>query len=274
MLRRIKKGSGDPIYRFFGPYTNAGQLRQALKSIRNVFGFRSCLRMPKRPCLYYRIGLCPGPCIRKISIIKYQQIIKNIVLILESRQEDLVNRLTVKMQRMASAKKFEQAALIRNQIEAISSLSSVSSFGGADLLPAGIPSLSDAYRESEELKQVLGLNMRPRRIEAFDVSNIAGLSACASMVSFYDGRPDKDNYRRFRIKDVFGIDDYKMLQEAVSRRYRRIINEKLTVPDLIIIDGGKGQLQVAKRKLYELGLKVPIISIAKQREEVYAPNHS
>jgi excinuclease ABC subunit C len=256
--RRTNRRLKDSAYYHLGPYTNAGLLRQALKSIRHIFGFRSCFKMPKRPCLYYRLRLCPAPCIGGISVRKYKGIIRNIVLFLEGKHEDLVNKLTDKMQRLAARRKFEEAAGVRNQIQALSSLSPRQYIGGGDI-----------FRESVELKETLGLNIRPQRIEAFDVSNISGSSACASMVSFYEGRPDKGNYRRFRIKGVKGIDDYKMLEEAVGRRYRRLIDERGPLPDLIIIDGGKGQLNIVGRKLKELGLRLSVISIAKPGKKAY-----
>ena len=249
--KRLKVTAGH----YFGPYTNAGFLREALKSIRRIFGFRSCFKMPKRPCLYYRLRLCPAPCIGRISTKEYQEIIRNIILFLGGKQQDLINKLTVKMCKLANENKFEEAALARNQIQALSSMSQ-----------QDICSLSDSYRESVALKEVLGLNIRPQRIEAFDVSNISGSSACASMVSFYEGSSDKSNYRRFRIRGVSGINDYQMLEEAVGRRYRRLIDEKLPLPDLIIIDGGKGQLNIVRRKLKELDLVLPVISIAKFRK--------
>ena len=187
------------------------------------------------------------------------------------------------MHGLASRKRFEQAARVRNQIQALSSTIPGQYFGGGDIFQEGISSLSDSYRESAELKQVLGLNVRPQRIEAFDVSNIFGSCACASMVSFYEGKPDKNNYRRFRIKGIKGVNDYQMLREAVGRRYRRLIDENLSLPDLIIIDGGKGQLNITRRKLKELNLALPVISIAKpgkifgalhgkQKEEIFIPN--
>ena len=117
--RRLK----NLVSRYFGPYTNAGLLREALKTIRHIFGFRSCFKMPKKPCLYYRLKLCPGPCIGKISVKEYREIIKNIVLFLEGRQEELICRLSFKMHKLADEKKFEEAAQVRNQVQALSSIS-------------------------------------------------------------------------------------------------------------------------------------------------------
>ncbi|MBU1871713.1 MAG: GIY-YIG nuclease family protein [Candidatus Omnitrophica bacterium] len=239
-------------FRCFGPYPDAGLLRSALKSIRHIFGFRSCWRMPAEACLYYRLLLCPAPCIGKISARKYNENISNIILFLQEKRHDLIKKLTASMHDLSSGMKFEEAARLRDQIQALSSISTEEN-----------PALSNAFRESLDLKKCLGLKFRPKRIEAFDVSNISGSSACACMVSFYEGRPDKNNYRRFRIKSVSGIDDYRMLEEAVARRYRRLKEEKLPLPDLIIVDGGKGQLAIVGKKLQALGLKLPLISIAK-----------
>ena len=123
----------------------------------------------------------------------------------------------------------------------------------------------------EELKSVLGLRKLPRRIEGFDIAQLSGTHPVASLVSFYNGNPDKKNYRRFHIKTLHGkIDDYEAIREAVARRYTRVINEKLEQPDLIVIDGGRGQLNAAKGILDSLGLeKIPVIGLAKQFEEIH-----
>lgn len=123
----------------------------------------------------------------------------------------------------------------------------------------------------EELKSVLGLRKLPRRIEGFDIAQLSGKHPVASLVSFYNGNPDKKNYRRFHIKTLHGkIDDYEAIREAVARRYTRVLNENLERPDLIVIDGGRGQLNAAKGILDSLGLtKIPVIGLAKQFEEIY-----
>ncbi len=123
------------------------------------------------------------------------------------------------------------------------------------------------------LQQALHLTRPPRRIEAFDISNISGSDPVASMVSFWDARPSKNNYRRFKIKTVQGIDDFAMMKEVVTRRYRRLLDEKADLPDLILIDGGKGQLSSAVAALREMGLQdQPVIALAKRLDEVYIPD--
>ncbi|MCF7939961.1 MAG: excinuclease ABC subunit UvrC [Spirochaetales bacterium] len=126
----------------------------------------------------------------------------------------------------------------------------------------------------EELKQVLNLKKLPRRIEGFDIAQLSGKYPVASLVSFYNGNPDKKNYRRFHIKSLNGkIDDYEAIREAVARRYTRVLNEKLEKPDLLVIDGGRGQLNAALGVLDTLGIRdIPVIALAKQFEEIYTPD--
>lgn len=253
---RRKRTQREDTSLYFGPYTTAKLLHQALKMIRRIFGFRSCKRMPKTACLYYRLKLCPAPCIGKISSDKYKEVVKEIQMFLESRYEELLLKLSYKMQEAAGERKFEDAAKIRDQINALSTVGQ------------GTTSFS-ALDELEDFKNILRLAKLPERIEAFDISNISGKEATGSMVSFYRGMPDKNNYRRFRIKTVKSIDDYKMLSEVIQRRYSRLLKENLPLPDLILIDGGRPHLLVANRELEKLGLKIPLLSIAKDKENIY-----
>ncbi len=155
-------------------------------------------------------------------------------------------------------KKFEEAAGIRDQIQALMGL-----IKGR----LGLKKMD----ELKELKDVLHLKSVPKKIEAFDVSNIGGHEAVGSLVSFYNGRFYKDGYKRFRIKDVSGIDDYAMIKEVVKRRYSWATEGKETLPDLIIIDGGKGHMNCARETLEELKLeKISVMGIAKEREKIYS----
>ncbi len=253
---RRKKPKEKDTALYFGPYTNVKLLRQALKVIRRIFGFRSCKKMPKKACLYGRIKLCPAPCIGKISSGQYQEITKDIRMFLDSQYETLLGRLASKMQEAAREKKFEEAAKIRDQINALGAIGQSKSTCGF-------------INELEDLKNLLKLNKLPERIEAFDISNISGKEPTGSMVSFYKGMPDKNNYRRFRIKTVEKIDDYKMLEEVIQRRYSRLIRENLPLPDLVLIDGGRSHLLVANKAMYKLGIQIPLVSIAKDQENIY-----
>jgi excinuclease ABC subunit C len=177
-------------------------------------------------------------------------------MFLESRQEELVDRLSLKMQSAVKDREFEEAAKIRDQISALRILRQDKiSFAHLD--------------EAQDLKNLLGLSKAPDRIEAFDISNISGKEAAGSMVSFYRGLPDKNNYRRFRIKTVVTVDDYKMLAEVVRRRYLRIIEENLAFPDLVLIDGGKSHLLTADKEIKKLGISLALASIAKEKENIY-----
>jgi len=126
-------------------------------------------------------------------------------------------------------------------------------------------------KEAEQLQRALSLSRRPERIEAFDISNIMGQQAVGSMVSFLNGKADKKNYRRFSISETRGIDDVRMMAEVVRRRYARLKEEKALFPDLILIDGGKGQLSSAKFELDKLEVQVPVVSLAKKNEELFLP---
>ena len=249
--KRIKDGS-----HYFGPYTNAKLLKVALKIIRRNFPFRSCKKLPQKACIYYRLKLSLAPCIGKISKEGYAKTIENICLILEGKTDTLIKKLTQEMNLKSKEQKFEEAAKIRDQIEALSVMSESTGH-------------YSRKEELEDLKNLLQLAKLPERIEAFDISNIYGKEATGSMVSFYKGMPDKDDYRRFRIKTVETIDDYKMLAEVVRRRYSGSLKEELALPDLILIDGGKSHLSVADKELEKLGLKIPLVSIAKDRENIY-----
>jgi len=246
----------DRTARYFGPYTNAKLLRQAFKMIRSIFGFRSCQIMPDKPCLYYRLKLCPAPCAGMVSAEEYGKIVNNVVLFLESRYEDLRESLMKEMGDAAAEKRFEAAACIRDRITALSSIEN-------DRIPFS------AATELADLQKLLVLKKVPERIEAFDISNISGTNATGSMVSFYKGAPDKNNYRRFRIKTISGIDDYAMMREVVRRRYLRLKTEKSSLPDLVLIDGGRQHCNAAETEIRRLGLNIPLISIAKEYENIY-----
>ena len=241
----------------FGPYTSAKLLRRAVNILRKSFPFCTCRRPPKRVCLNTHLGLCAGPYQKKISKRKYLEIIKNFEDFLMKKDSDLIDELSVKMRHLVSEEKFEEAAQARDQLEALSLLISLKKIDAKKIL----------FFDSDF--QRIGLNKEPLRIEAFDISDIGGNLAVGSMVSFYKGKPDKDHYRRFKIRTVCGIDDYAMIQEVVRRRYERLMLESKAMPDLIVIDGGAGHLETAHRVLKSLKRNIPIIAIAKNQERIY-----
>ncbi len=246
----------------FGPYTSSRLLRRALTILRKTFPFCTCRKFPKKVCLNYHMGLCAGPYQKKISKRAYRDIIKALGDFLTRSDSDLIDDLSLKMRDLVKAEKFEEAARLRDSLEALSILvflkktDARQTFGPMDDL------------------QALGLDKEPARIEAFDISDIGGSLAVGSMVSFHNGKPDKGNYRRFKIKTVSGSDDYAMMGEVVRRRYVRLVKEASVLkPDLIVIDGGLGHLEAARGVLKALDLKLPIIAIAKSEELIYTVNH-
>jgi len=245
--------------KYYGPYVKVGLIREALAIIRKIIPFRTCDPFPNKECLDYHIGLCDAPCIDNISKKDYAKNIRNVCLILEGKRDLLYRRLKKDMESLAAAQRYEEAKEVRDQLRAIGALYS----GTKDI---------NYYKEAEQLQRTLGLVRLPERIETFDISNIMGNQAVGSMVSFLYGKPDKSNYRRFRIREVEGIDDFKMIAEVVKRRYRRLRNEGSVFPDLIVIDGGKGQLSSALEELRNLEVDIPIVSIAKREEEIFLPN--
>lgn len=244
---------------YFGPYTHAKLLRNAVGILKNIFPLRICKKAGNQVCLAYHIGQCLAPCVNKVNEKEYREIVDELILFLKGRKQDLIKKLTDKMKEYGKNQEFEKAAVIRNRISA---LSEVSDKKARDYSSWG--------HVAVKLKRLLRLPRLPFRIEAFDVSNIQGKEAAGSMVYFNNGEPDKSNYRKFKIKNVNDIDDYAMIREIVRRRYARLKEEGVALPDLIIIDGGKGHLQSAYEELIKLNLtRIPIISIAKKQEEIY-----
>lgn len=254
-----RKGTVDvKKVELFGPYTNVTLIKEALIIIRKIFTFRSCQPLPDKDCLDFHIGLCQAPCVGRISRREYKRNVAHVRLILEGKKDLLYKQLTERMEKLSQAKKFEEAAKVRDQIRAIGALYSSTK----DL---------NFFKEGEQLQRILNLPKRPERIECFDISNTYGEQKVGSMVSFFNGRPDKSNYRKFKIKEVGGIDDFQCMAEVIRRRYSRLQREGKAYPDLIMVDGGKGQLSAAQEELKKLNLSLPLISLAKQLEEVFVP---
>ena len=235
----------------FGPYPNVKLIKEALKLIRRIFPYRSCKYFPRKPCLYYHLNLCSAPCAGKISAKEYKNTLTSLYKILSGNKKYLIKALEKKMLRASKNKHFEEAASLRDKIVAVKSLYS----GKSNI------------HEIIGLRDILRLDKLPLRIEAIDISNISGRNASGSVVVFTDGIPDKNNYRRFRIKWVYHSDDYSMIEEVVRRRYR--LKEKQLRPQLLIIDGGRGQVNAASKVLESIHLNIAVVGIAKRNEELW-----
>lgn len=255
-LARSEQRAAGNLY--FGPYTDVALVREALGIIRKIFPFRTCQPLPDKACLYHDIGLCPAPCAGKITREDYLRTVRHIAQVLAGERDELYRDLKAEMEAAAAARDFETAAKLRDQLRAIGALYSSS------------PDVN-YFKEAEQLERALRLPRRPERIECIDISTTMGERSVGSLVSFHHGRPDKANYRRFRIREVSGMDDFRMVGEVVRRRYGRLKREGAPYPDLVVIDGGKGQLAAAAEELKKLEVDIPVVSLAKREEEVFVP---
>jgi excinuclease ABC subunit C len=368
MLCRKKEDNGE----YFGPFTSGLDRNILIETINKHFQLRTCKRLPKRECIRYHMGLCPAPCINKISEEDYDKNVSRAKMILKGKTHDLAAELETEMRQAAEATEFERAKTLRDQLFALQRLDErqnmerskksdediivyavkdnqayilifniykgtlhnkvefvleyqegffeefISRYYEENEIPQEIilekpvseamqPFLSEKrgskvsilvpqkgekkelldlavknleivffgkLAKLERLRERLKLQDTPRTIECFDISHLGGTSTVGSMVQFRNGVPYKSGYRRFKITTVEGIDDFKSIAEIVRRRYARLVYEKQEMPNLIIIDGGKGQLSSAVEELKKFNLRIPIISLAKRDEEVFVPGFS
>ncbi|MDD5085799.1 MAG: excinuclease ABC subunit UvrC [Candidatus Omnitrophica bacterium] len=252
---------------YLGPYTDAKLLREAVGLLRAIFPIRKCQKMPKHPCLYYHLGQCLAPCVNQNVKKKYDRVVREIIDFMRGGKASFVQYLARRMEDSSRKRKYEEAQFFKEQIGAISRL-------GARRFCRLRPLQGITLSATAELKHSLRLGRLPERIVCFDVSNISGREATASKVSFYRELPDKNDYRRYKIHTVVGIDDYAMIEEALRRMLRGLKEgrERFT-PGLIVIDGGRGHLNSAYRILKEEGYDtIPLIAIAKRFEEIHTLN--
>ena len=275
IFTRLKKDDGA---RYFGPFVNSTALRNAVALARKQFNLRGCRvftpgEADYKHCLYAHLKNCTAPCVGIVTRGQYLEQVKAACDFLEGQCRDLQPQLEAEMKKAAAAHDFEKAADLRDLLRDLNDTwKKTEKFAR---VPYTLPLSINPENDLVELAKVLGLSVPPQRIEGFDISNISGTFAVASLVSFKQGRPDRANYRRFKIKTVAGQDDFASMAEVVHRRYSRLRREAKPMPDLILIDGGKGQLSMACAELKKLGLeKIPVIGLAKEFEEIYLPNQS
>ncbi len=235
----------------FGPYTSSTSIRAALELTRKLFHWSDCQPNQKRPCFYYHIKLCPGVCVGKISRRDYAKIIRRLVLFFEGKKTQILKETEKQMKAAAKAENFEEAARLRNLSFALTHIQDIS-----------VLKREDDPREARES----GINVFGR-VEAYDISNIMGQQAVASGVVFVEGLPQKSLYKKFKIKTVEGANDIAMMKEVLSRRFAHAQpgekNEEWKLPDLLVIDGGRGQVNAAMDVLRSLHLRIPTIGLAK-----------
>jgi len=250
------RGKSQAEGKRFGPFTSPGNLREALHIIRRIFPFS--IHAPgmkfSRPCFDYEVGLCPGTCVGAISRVEYMKHIRNLALFFQGEKKKIIKNLEKAMKSASKDLEFEKAAKIRGQLFALRHIQDVALITESDTLLAKPYTLNPTHR-----------------IEGYDISNISGTSAVGSMVVFVNGKPNRNEYRKFRIKIITQSNDVGMMKEVLRRRFARSPSsfpkgEGWPLPNLILVDGGKGQIHAAKDVLSEYSLRIPVIGIAKGPE--------
>ena len=269
--------------RYYGPFLDAGGLRRSLQVLQGIFRFRTCTldiregdsaRRRFRPCLLHHIGRCTAPCADLVSREDYAVQIEGLKRVLSGEKEGLLAELKGRMAAAGERLDFEAAAGLRDQIRALESPDRRGRFSDRPDDLVGPLTPSDGL---EELGVLLGLRRPLRRIEGIDIAVLQGEDAVGSVVTFDDGIPRKDGYRRFRIRSVSGMDDCAMVREVVLRRFRGLAEgrEKDTdwYPQVLLIDGGKGQYSAAAMALEESEAPgVCLVSLAKREERLFTPD--
>ena len=277
-VTRKPRVKGSKLY---GPFVNTAGVREAVNALQKVFRFRTCgleisnddpTRAHFRPCLLHAIKQCSAPCAALISREEYRQDIDRLKRFLASKRSVVLRQLQKEMEQAARNQEYEHAGHLRDQILALESLS-LSGDPEADVQPEVF--YIDPADGLKRLAKVLSLESQPRIIEGIDIANLQGGESCGSLVCFIDGKPFKNRYRRYKIKTVEGIDDYAMIREVIGRRYRYAALGEELYPDVILIDGGLGQLHSALKAFEDMDIRPPmVISLAKREEEIYIQAHS
>lgn len=248
-----------------GPFPSAKTTRDVLKIIRKIFPYCHH-KNPKKPCLFVHLGLCPYPYAGTKQKEKYLDTIEKIKKLLTGKNKSLIRDLTKQMRKSSKEMRYEEAAEHKSKIQKLQYV--LTTFHTPrEFLER--PSLVDDLNLNrlKDLKEKLKIPGIPKRIECYDISNLGGKLATGSMVVFQNGRPQKKEYRRFRIKFKSTPDDYEMLRETLARRFKN----DWPIPDLIIIDGGRGQLNAALSVMSKYKYSIPTVSLAKRLEEIFIP---
>lgn len=248
---------------YFGPYFNSVLIRVALKQLRKAFPYSTHTgAIPKRACLMYQIGLCPGLEEGKTSLDDYRKNLRQLISYIKGNRVSIVNEVELDMKRAAKNQDYELASRLRNQLFALKGLKKSIVFSRQEFM--------DISKDVglSELTSLLGLKKVPKRIEGYDISHMSGTDTVASMVVFSNGMPNKAEYRKFKMIRP-GNDDFAHMNEVISRRLSPKNIKKWGKPDLFLIDGGKGQLSSASLARDTLGFnEIPMIGLAKREEEI------
>lgn len=251
---------------YFGPYLSKFTISQALRHLRKIFPYstHTATNTPKRACLQAQIGLCPGLEANMTTVEEYRRNLRKLISYITGKRKKLIREMEKDMKAYAKNSDFEQAARTRDKLIALKNLDSKIIFGDRESLDIS------KDRGLVELAEILNIKP-PRRVEGFDISHMSGTDTVASMVVFVGGVPDKSQYRKFKSR-ISGNDDFAHMREVMTRRFSEQNIKKWGKPDLILIDGGKGQVTSALSALDGLNLKIPLIGLAKRFEEIIIPN--
>ncbi len=268
--------------RVLGPFTNPGALRESVSHLQKVFRFRTCeLEIadgdPKnrhfRPCLLHAIKQCTAPCAALVSKEAYREDIQRFLRFLDSKRTVLTRELREEMQAASAALDFEKAAVLRDRLHALEKLDDRGNWDD-NWQPEAESPIVDPRKGLESLTRELGAQTPIRCIECIDIAHLQGGETVGSLVCFVDGRPLKSQYRRFRIRGDGSNknDDFASIREVIARRYKDAGAGEALYPDLIVIDGGKGQLSSALQVFERMQVKPPLlVSLAKKEELIYRP---
>lgn len=274
----ITRKKNDPKAKYYGPYIEAGSLKTVLKLLRRIFPFQSVKNHPKRTCLYFHLGLCPCLLTHPENKERTLRNIKCLENFLKGKKEKVISTLKQEQRMYVKSEEFEKAKEIQDKIDKIIIIT------GESYSPFRYIEKPDYYNEriQNELKSLqlilethlttyngrgLELN-RLNRIECYDISNLSGREATGSMVVFINGDAAKKYYRRFKIRFKQTPDDYTMIKETLSRRLK---HSEWELPNLVVIDGGKGQVSSALEILAKNNVNVPVIGLAKREETIVMP---
>ncbi len=272
-VTREPRVSGVKLY---GPFASAGSLRGAMQVLQRIFKFRTCsldieARDERwqwfRPCLLASIDQCTAPCNARISKDDYRRDIKRLRMFLDGKRGSLLKTMRKEMGEASTDLRYEEAARLRDEIHMLETLDE-----RGELETHEQPEVFyiDPKKGVAGLQKVLNLDEPPRTIEGVDIAHLGGGETVASLVQFIDGLPFKPSYRRFRIRNVEGIDDFASIHEVVARRFQHLHDEGIIFPDLLLIDGGKGQLSASLAAFRTLEIEPPtLVALAKREEELY-----
>lgn len=270
----LARHADDNSSMYFGPYPNPRELRLVLKTIRRIFPYQSVLNHPKRVCLYHHLGLCPCPPMFASEQDKreYRKNIRGIIAIFQGKSRAVMRSLQKRRDELSREERFEEASVWQKKINALSLITEphrqpfeydVNPNLREDIRKREITDLQAALETQIENVNFL------KRLECYDISNISGTLATGSMVVFTDGEKDSSQYRKFKIKKDGQPNDFAMMREMLGRRLK---HTEWPLPDLFIIDGGKGQVSSAHEVISEMGVDRPIIGLAKREETIVVPH--